>query len=181
VDPDSAYSSIPMTDDGAAGDVVANDGVYSGLIPAQTDGSMVAFYLEASDKSIPSGASRFPANAPIRDCLLRVAEPQPTATFPLYSVWMMQATLNTWDQRNKLDNTPLDITFVADDDRAIYNATALYAGSPYIAPGYCGATCGACGYSLIMPADDLFLGEQDLVLDWAGGHGGETSALQEQM
>jgi hypothetical protein len=31
------------------------------------------------------------------------------------------------------------------------------------------------------PPDDRFLGNQDLVLDWPGGHGGERTALQEQM
>jgi hypothetical protein len=94
---------------------------------------------------------------------------------------MTQATLNTWTSRNHLDNTPLDVTFVLNNDRVIYNAQALYAGSPYIAPGYSGPTSGACGYSITLPGDDLFLGSDDLVLDWAGGHGGETTALQEQM
>ena len=94
---------------------------------------------------------------------------------------MTQATQNTWASRNKLNNTPLNITFVLGNQRVIYNSQALYAGSPYIAPGYCGPTCGHCGYSVTLPADNLFLGETDLVLDWPGGHGNESTAMQEQM
>ena len=67
------------------------------------------------------------------------------------------------------------------NERVIYNAGARYKGSPYISPGYCGATCGRCGYSIAFGEDDLFLGENELVIDWPGGHGGETTALQEQM
>jgi hypothetical protein len=32
-----------------------------------------------------------------------------------------------------------------------------------------------------MPADDSFLGDTALQLDWPGGHGNETTAIQEQM
>jgi len=112
---------------------------------------------------------------------VRVGDTQPTGNFPVYRIWMTQARLNTWNNRHKLDNTPLDVTFVLGYQRVIYNTVALYAGSPYIAPGYSGATSGRCGYSITTPADDLFLGDPDLVLDWPGGHGSETTALQEQM
>ena len=73
------------------------------------------------------------------------------------------------------------MTFVLGDRRVIYNAEALYAGSPYIAPGYSSPTNGTCGYTVTLPKDDLFLGDEDLVLDWPGGHGNETTAMQEQM
>src|SRR5206468_6693130 len=106
---------------------------------------------------------------------------QPTGNLPVYRMWMTQATLNTWNSRSKLNNAPLDVTFVLGNRRVIYNTSALYAGSPYIAPGYTGATSGRCGYSVTFPADDRFLGDADLVLDWPGGHGNENTALQEQM
>ena len=49
------YRSVPMLDDGAHDDKRANDGVFGGQIPAQQDGSIVEFYVEARD---PGGRTR---------------------------------------------------------------------------------------------------------------------------
>src|ERR1051326_7079698 len=98
---------------------------------------------------------------------------------------MTAATLSTWSARSasshNLDNSPFDVTFVLGNQRVVYNVQALYAGSPYIAPGYSSPTAGRCGYTATFPDDDRFLGSADLVLDWPGGHGGETTAMQEEM
>jgi hypothetical protein len=128
-----------------------------------------------------NASATFPNNAPARECLVRFGEVQPFGSFPTYRIWMTAATLNTWTTRHKLNNTPLDVTFVLNNTRAIYNAQALYAGSPYIAPGYNGPLVNRCGYTLAFPSDDRFLGGTDLVLDWPGGHGNEPTAIQEQM
>ena len=181
LDPAATYASAVMKDDGTGPDLLAGDGIFTATIPGQATGSLVAFYIEARDLGSEPITTRFPTSAPQRECLIRIGETQPTGNFPVYRLWMTQATRNQWANRNKLDNSPLDITFVLGQDRVIYNTDALYAGSPYIAPGYCGPDCGRCGYSITMPADDRFLGEQDLVLDWPGGHGNETTAMQEQM
>jgi hypothetical protein len=181
LDPNTAYSSVAMTDSGALGDAVAGDGIFSGAIPGQATATTVAFYVEATDNFSPPATDRFPNNAPARECLVRVGEVQPAGNFPVYRIWMTQATLNAWTSRSKLNNSPLDVTFVLGDNRVIYNTKALYAGSPYIAPGYSGPASGRCGYSIEFPEDDLFLGDTDLVLDWPGGHGNETTAMQEQM
>ncbi len=181
LDPGVSYTTLPMTDNGAGGDAVAGDGVYSATIPGQAAGTMIAFYVQAADGFSPAATGTFPNDAPKRECLVRVGEIQPTGNFPVYRIWMTQATQNTWNGRSPLNNTPLDVTFVQGNSRVIYNTAALYAGSPYISPGYCGPTCGRCGYAITTPGDDLFLGETDMVLDWPGGHGGETSAMQEEM
>lgn len=181
LDPNLSYTSVSMNDSGTNGDAVAGDGIYSATIPGQAAGTMVAFYVQASDGSVVSSTATFPNDAPVRECLVRFGEVQPVGNFPVYRVWMTQATLNKWNSRNRMDNTPNDVTFVLGNQRAIYNSQALYAGSPYIAPGYSSPLNGCCGYSITVPADDLFLGEQDLAIDWPGGHGGETSAMQEQM
>lgn len=181
IDPASTYASVAMTDDGQGGDAIAGDGIYSALIPGQVAASLIAFYVQATDGSVQPASATFPVDAPTRECLIRVGEVQPTGNFPVYRIWMTQATQTTWANRNKLNNSPFDVTFVLNDQRVVYNAEALYAGSPYIAPGYCGPTCGRCGYSLNVPPDDLFLGETDHVLDWPGGHGNETTAMQEEM
>ncbi len=181
LDPATTYSSIAMNDYGTNGDSVAGDGVFSASIPGQPSGTMLAFYVQATDRAGTPAAATFPNDAPARECLVRVGESQPTGNYPVYRVWMTQATLNKWNGNSRLDNSPYDVTFVLGDERVIYNATGRFKGSPYISPGYCGATCGRCGYAIGFPEDDLFLGETEAVIDWPGGHGGETSALQEQM
>ncbi len=181
LDPSSTYSTAVMTDDGTGGDAVAGDGVFSATIPGQASGSTIAFYVQATDKALPAATATFPNNAPTRECLIRFGEVQPTGNFPVYRLWMTQNTLNTWSGNLKLDNSDNDVTFVLGNTRVIYNAGARYKGSPYISPGYCGPTCGRCGYSIAFGNDDPFIGDTELVIDWPGGHGGETSALQEQM
>jgi hypothetical protein len=179
LDPSAAYASVPMNDNGIGGDTIAGDGIFSATIPGQTNGTMLAFYVQAIDAL--GAIDTFPNDAPTRECLARVGEVQPTGNFPVYRIWMTQATLNSWNNALKLDNSSYDVTFVLGNERAIYNASARYKGSPYISPGYCGATCSRCGYTMSFPADDPFLGGEELVLDWPGGHGHETTALQEQM
>ncbi|HEY9172649.1 MAG TPA: lamin tail domain-containing protein [Verrucomicrobiae bacterium] len=181
LDPATTYTTVAMNDAGTSGDAVAGDGVFTARIPGQASGTMIAFHVQAQDGFSPAAATLFPSDAPARECLVRVGETQPTGNFPVYRLWMTQATLSTWTSRNKLNNAPFDVTFVLGDARAIYNTKALYAGSPYIAPSFSGPARGRCGYSLEMPKDDPFLGGTDLVLDWPGGHGSETTAMQEQM
>ena len=94
---------------------------------------------------------------------------------------MTQAALNAWNGNNRLDNSDNPVTFVL-DKRVIYNSGARFKGSPYISPGYCGPALRTDAViRWPSPTDNLFLGEHELVLDWPGGHGNETTALQEQM
>lgn len=181
LDPSTTALVLPMTDDGTGGDAVAGDGIYSATIPGQASGTLVAFSVSATDGGSPPASAFFPADAPTRECLIRFGEPIMPGNIPVYRLWMTQATSNTWTSRAKLNNTPLDITFVLGDYRAVYNAQAMYAGSPYIAPGYSTPSSGRCGYSISFPPDDRFLGSVDLVLDWPGGHGNENTGIQEEM
>ncbi|MFO1500807.1 MAG: hypothetical protein U1G07_20880, partial [Verrucomicrobiota bacterium] len=179
VDPSPDYLRAAMNDTGADGDLVAGDGLYSATIPGPLGNALVAFYVQATDAAGAVGT--YPDQIAGAEALVRFGEVTPAGTFPVYRIWMTQATFNRWSSRSKLNNTPLPVTFVLAKDRVIYNARALYAGSPYIAPGYDTPTGTRCGYTVSFPADDRFLGDTDLVLDWPGGHGGESTALQEQM
>jgi hypothetical protein len=179
LDPSATLTSVTMVDNGTGGDAVAGDGVFSATIPGQGANTLVAFHVAAADEMGLSAA--FPSDAPTRECLVRFGESSPVGNIPVYRLWMTQATYNTWTSANKLNNSSYDITFVSGNGRAVYNAQAQYAGSPYISPGYNNPAGNRCGYSLTFPADDLFLGNAGLVLDWPGGHGGERTAIQEQM
>ncbi len=181
LDPATALSAVAMVDDGSGGDAVAGDGLYSAQLPGQPAGTLVAFRVQATDGFSPGASATFPDNAPTRECLVRFGETVPAGNFPSYRLWMTQATFNTWDARNNLNNTLNDVTFVLGNHRVIYNAGASFAGSPYIAPGFSTPIAGRCGYAIEFPPDESFLGDTGLNLDWPGGHGNENTAIQEQM
>ena len=181
LDPTATIRTLVMTDDGTGGDEVAGDGLFTATLPGQSAGTLVAYTVEARESLGATAATQFPAAEAGGEALIRFGEVQPAGNLPTYRVWITQATFNTWNSRHHLNNTPLNGTFVLGNQRVIHNTAVLYAGSPYIAPGYCGPNCGRCGYSITFPKDDPFLGGADLVLDWPGGHGNESTALQEQM
>ncbi|MEO8428584.1 MAG: lamin tail domain-containing protein [Verrucomicrobiota bacterium] len=178
IDPSATLASIDMVDDGTRGDAVAGDGIYSATIPGQSAGKLVAFHVRAKDSFSIQATENFPADAPARECLIRFGEMRPAGNFGTYRFWMTQATFARWNSRSKLDNTPYDVTFVYNDQRVIYNAGAYFAGSPYISPGYSTPNGNLCGYTVLLPDDDRFLGDTDVVLDWPGR---DTTAIQEQM
>lgn len=165
-----------MNDLGTGGDAVAGDGIYSATVPGAPVGINAAFYIRAVDKF--GAERRFPSDGPTRECLVRYGETQLAGPIGTYRLWMTAATLSKWTSRSPLNNTALDVTFVYNNERVIYNMRALYAGSPYIAPGYNGPTGGLCGYTGEFPKDDLFLGNNDFVLDWPGR---DNAAVSEQM
>ncbi len=171
LDPDTNFLSLPMTPQGA--------GLFGAVIPAQTSGRLVAFHVAAADRLTPSRRSLFPNDAPARECLVRWGDPTPASAFGTYRVWMTQATLNRWSQREKLSNKPLDVTFV-DGARVIYNAGAMYSGSPWHAPGFNSPTGNVCDYAMYWPADDPLLGETEGTLQWPGNGGGDNSYQREQ-
>ena len=63
LDPDTNFITVPFNYRGA--------GFYSATIPGQAAGTQVAFYLETYDGSTTPVVSRFPNDAPARECLVR--------------------------------------------------------------------------------------------------------------
>ncbi len=179
IDPAAQFTSLLMNDSGTGGDAVAGDGIWSASIPAQAAGNLAAFYVQATDKAAPLATANFPADAPARECLVRWGETQTPGTFATYRIWMTQATIDTWSQREVLNNAPLDVTFVYGDKRVIYNVGALYSGSPFHA-GYNSPVGGVCDYVLNFRDDELFLGDTDFVLASVGNLDNDDSAQREQ-
>jgi hypothetical protein len=169
IDPSTNYTVVPMVDNGTGGDKIAGDGIFSATILGQQTGILVAFYISSSDLLSPINFSVYPKDMPERECLVLFGDTTPIGNFPIYRLWMTQKVFNKWSNRHKLNNSPLPITFVSGNYRAIYGASAMFAGSPYIAPGFNTPSGNRCGYSIILPNDDKFLGDTDLVLDWPGG------------
>ncbi|MBC8378811.1 MAG: lamin tail domain-containing protein [Planctomycetes bacterium] len=50
----AAYTTVPMVDDGLHGDDLAGDGIYGATIPAQSDTTIIEFFIEAADTSANS-------------------------------------------------------------------------------------------------------------------------------
>src|SRR5262249_55800220 len=132
IDPATDLTSVPMKDDGADGDEIAGDGVFSALIPGQSLGLGAAFYVTATDSF--GVTTRFPAlrddNAPDRECVVRFGDPDPTLKFGVYHLWITQTNVTRWSRLPNLSNESHDCTFV-NGSRIIYNAEGRFAGSPY--------------------------------------------------
>ena len=89
-------------DDGTGGDAIAGDGIYSATIPGQPIGTLVAFYIQATDNAAAPVSTLFPNDAPIRECLIRYGDTIPNSSFGTYRFWVTQKSLNTWINRPSL-------------------------------------------------------------------------------
>ena len=166
LDPAATLSNVPMWDDGSGGDAVAGDGIWSGTIPGQPAGTLVAFHLRATDGNLSPAVATFPNNAPARECLVRFGESLRYGSLANYRVWMTQSNLTYWAAREKNSNEGLDATFVYGDWRVVYNAETLYSASPFHTPEYNGPLGSVvCDYEVQFPKDDPFLGVTDFVLN----------------
>jgi regulation of enolase protein 1 (concanavalin A-like superfamily) len=181
VDPSATYTTVNLKDDGTGGDAIAGDGVYAATIPGQAAGALVAFYLEATDSGSPAATTRFPSDAPTRECLVYFGTTQPSGNFPFYNLWITQATANRWSTREKNSNKPLDGTFAYNNTRVVYNIGTLYSGSPWHTPGYNGPLGNSCDYVAQLPSDDAVLGATDFVLATVGNLGNDNTAQREQL
>jgi hypothetical protein len=166
IDGEGGLFNVPMVDDGTGADAMPGDGIFTGVIPGQATGKLIAFRVQATDGFATAASAQFPSDAPARECLVRVGETVPAGLFATYRLWLTAATVATWAGREKLSNHDLDGTFVYGNFRAVYNIGAHYSGSPYTAPGYTSPVGALCGYDIIFPDDDPFLGETHTVLDW---------------
>lgn len=172
VDPDTNYITVAVNNRGA--------GLYAATIPGQPAGTRVAFYLEAHDGGASSASSRFPNDAPARECLVSFGEPAGLPLLGTYRLWVSQKNVDRWTTREKQSNYELDATFVYGDSRVCYNAGTLYSGSPWHTPGYSGPLGGACDYELNPAKDDLVLGADAFVLGTIGNLNSDPSYQGEQ-
>ncbi|MGC8743825.1 MAG: lamin tail domain-containing protein [Verrucomicrobiia bacterium] len=170
IDPNAAYTQVQMVDDGTGGDLVAGDGIYTALIPGQSAGTTVAFYVSAIDNY--GAASRFPEilddNGPVRECVVRFGEPNPPSAFGAYHLWLTQSNRTRWINLPVLSNENIDGTLVY-NNRIIYNMDARYAGSPYHQAFDAPDGNNACHYYWSMPKDDKLLGHTSFnKIHWIG-------------
>ena len=173
VDPAATLSTIIMRDDGAGGDAVAGDGLYSGQIPGRASGTLVAFRIQATDAGSPVASSTFPAGAPAKECLIRWNDTVPAGNFLHFHLWSTQATENARNAVADLDNTWRDSTLVYGNQRVIYNAGFRDKGSPWHG--------GGGDFAVSVPTDDLLHGTTYHVFGSTGNIDNEETGIRSQL
>ena len=171
IDPSTNFIGLAMTNNGA--------GLYSAVLPAQVSGVMAAFHIQAADKLSPTVATKFPNDAPVRECFVMWGDTVIPGSLGTYRFWMSQATIADWSTEEKMSNKAKDVTFAYGTNRIIYNAGAWFHGSPYHSPSYNSPIGNACDYDMNFPDDDRLLGENDINLFRPGNGGGDSSAQAE--
>ena len=157
VDPSTTTNSVTMTNAGA--------GIYSAPIPGQARGAIVAFSVAATDTHASPASSKFPDDAPARECVIRWGENPDPSELGSYRFWLTKTNMDQWAARTAFSDEPLDMTFVYGNERAIYNADIRYRGSPFIRRAMQGPWTGVNSYVVSAPKDDAVLGTDELNLD----------------
>ena len=157
IDPSTNRISTPMTNDGS--------GFYSALIPGQSSGTVVAFRIGATDSNAAPASGGFPQSA-ASECLVRVGDAASPGVFGAYRLWLAAANQTLWNTRLTHDNEPIDLTFVVDGARAIYNGGGHYRGGWRTNNGPAGSDM--CAFNLEMPKAERVLGDNEVKLDMTG-------------
>ncbi len=177
----TAFTSAPMTDDGAGDDKIAGDGIYTAAIRGSASAQMRAFYITASDGT---ATTRFPtklepsAEVPERTCLIRVGDPAASSRVATYRVWMSDGVVNAFRARPNLSNELLDCTFVYNDTDVFYNCGIRMRGSPFLRSGSNRDPRDRYAYRIDFNPDQKFRGRTEINLD--NTEGSSRGPLQER-
>ncbi len=179
VDPSGTTSTVTMVDNGTSGDAVGGDGIYSGILPGQSDGTLVAFRIEAVDSRSPAVTNVYPAVTNGYECLVRFGEDTAPGSFGGLHLWFAQSAITAWTNRPPLSNQPVYGTLV-NGQRVIYGIGGYYRGSPFIRIGYDSPVGVLCAYHVDIPKSAPFLGASELNLD-SLEPGRDNTYLRERM
>jgi hypothetical protein len=174
VDASVTYTSVIMRDDGTGGDVLAGDGVYSGIIPGRNSGNITPFRVRAQDNHASPSESWFPSNDLSKDALVRFGEPTPSGMIGTYFVWMSAANVGQMTTLNPGGNQFYDITLVYENFRPIYNSGFRFRGNGR------GGNYQLNRYNGTVPDSERLMGNNEIKIDAyprGGSHG--DSRLEE--
>jgi hypothetical protein len=156
IDPATSTSQIVMTD--------AGEGFYTATIAGQPNGAMVAFHILTIDAASPGVITRFPVDAPTRECLIKVGSNNEPGDLSTMHLWVTNDTLLEWRNRERSSNLELNATFVS-EGRIFYNVGTYYAGSQNGVTIYDSPVGNPTGYNIKLPDDEFFLNGQNLTID----------------
>ena len=120
------FTSTVMRDDGTGGDEVARDNIFTAVLPARPEGTVVEFYLEASDRI---QSRTWPAAAPgdgrpEANLLYQVDSEEPPSEAPFYRFILSAGELDEFlripfDSPERNTNARFNATFIASVDGKI--------------------------------------------------------------
>ncbi len=125
VDGATTFTQATMFDDGAHGDGPAGDGTYGASLVKRANGTIVQFYVEATDNT--AHVRKLPANAPATVCLYQVDDRSYPFGLPLYRAILRDADREDLETRGVDSNVLLDGTFVRGKE-VFYNVGLRYRG-----------------------------------------------------
>jgi hypothetical protein len=157
VDPSSSQTGVLLMDDGEGADLTAGDGIYSGEIPGQSAGTLVAFEVIAQDTELTLSSYLDGLEG-----LIRFGDPIAEESFASYRMWITEDSLQEWDRQPFRSNDPFSVTFVYQGARAVYGAGAYYGGNK---DSNSFPTSGVVSYDLTLPPGEELLGADKVTLD----------------
>jgi hypothetical protein len=178
IDPSTVYNAVSMKDDGTGGDVLAGDGIYTGLIPGQSSGAIAGFRVKALDSHASPVMTYFPSVDSTKNALVRFGESAPSGIFGSYIVWMSQMNSDFFFSLPHKSDHMHDITFVYENYRAIYNAEIRKRG--HVSRGANNFQSGV--FACELPKSDRFLGSNEFKIDspiFEFGDGSPSYVIQE--
>ncbi len=123
VEGSGSFTSSPMNQTGTSG-------IYSGQIPAQSSGTLMAFYIQASDGQ--GATNSFPADINYRQCVYQVVGSPKESNFPVYRILIPADTGQKLASWPKMSNHLLPCAFIYDETEMYYNCWIRLRGSPFI-------------------------------------------------
>jgi hypothetical protein len=128
-----AFTSVVMFDDGAHNDSAGGDGIYGAILPALADGTVVEFYVEATDSLGQSRTWPAPATTggQVVNAIYQVDDEVYAGLQPLYRVIMTEAE-RAWLASSSRDDAEMNATFVTvegGDIKIRYNCGLRYRGA----------------------------------------------------
>ena len=117
----AGFESLPLTDDGAFPDELASDGVYSGLILPQTSGTVVHYYVEATDDSLATATD--PDLAPVETFFYEIDQVLPDVVINEFLAANTTTLPDEWGEyddwvelyNSGVDSIPLTGMYLSDD------------------------------------------------------------------
>lgn len=111
-----AFTAVPMFDDGLHGDGAAGDGLFGAELPPQASGSVVEFYVRATDAT--SISRTYPAATDAQgtqgaNLLYQVDDAVYAGNQPVYHIIMTEAERQKFAGINRNSNAEMNITFIA--------------------------------------------------------------------
>lgn len=133
VAPPGAFGTLPMHDDGVSGDTAAGDSIYSAVIPAQPNNTVIEWYVQTTDLQNHSRTWPGPAIAApdgvgptgqVVNALFQVDDTSYAGSQPLYKIILTEAEraeLRTipGDSNNQGPNAQMNATFISIDGAGI--------------------------------------------------------------